>query len=337
MRINYLLIICFLSLNLCLNAQDFYPWQAQIGEKILRLDMSGKTMSLLTSQRILQLENDNWVEKWNSKTPLTAAAMVGDIYWVGDKNGLYHIRPDTWQATPVGFESMKSITDIAAIEPDASGKKAIISSYQAGVFETDGISLRKVGTDYNVNTLCDCGGFRWLGTNAGLIRMKGEEVITYTEEGVKGFEIPDNVVDALYCPNGNRLVAVMPEAIDFFDLTDQSSASHGEHFDYVGERDNLVTDVLPMTNNSLLLLTEKGLLLLESQFSEAYGHAEAGFKEVFSGNEHAQVMPVQIGEGGWQKSYLDAKGNAWLVSKNNVVKIKGKKIVKLSNAQRTEG
>jgi hypothetical protein len=320
-----------------LSAQVFYAWQNQPGEKILRLTKFGNTVALLTNQRILQLENGQWTVKWTADMPLTAAAVVGNNIWAGGNSGLSRIDGETWQSTDMSFEGNTAVTGIAAVETAAAGDKAIISSYQAGVFETDRNSLRKIGTEYDVNAVCDCGGYCWLGTNAGLVRIKADEVVTYTEEGVKGFEIPDNVVDALYCPNGNKLVAIMPEAIDFLDLSNQSSASHGEHFDYVGERDNTVTDVLPMPGGSLLLLTEKGLLLLEGSYSAVHDHGEYAFKEVFSGNEHAQVIPVQLGAGGWQKAFFDTKGYAWLVSDGNSVKIKAKKLLKLANAQRAQG
>jgi|GEM_PF-3896439 len=337
MRQTLLIITLCIALLNVVQSQVFYTWNAMTDESVLRLEATGKTSYLITSQRILRLEDEQWIEKWKSDETITAAIYMANNFWIGTKNGLYLLNEVSWSKTPLYDEAAQTIKEIAAIAPAADGQSVLISSYQSGFYEGKNGSVKKTASNYDINAVCDCGGWRWLGTNAGLIRTDGTETVTYTEEGVKGFEIPDNAVDALYCPGGRRLIVAMPEAIDFFALNSQADASHGEHFDYVGERGNTVTDVVQMADGSLLLLTLKGLLSLESSAIAGHEHHGGGFEEVFSTSSNAQVVPIQLGDAFWSKAAIDPKGYTWLAGKGKVAKIKTKKLMKLVESKRENG
>lgn len=125
----------------------------------------------------------------------------------------------------------------------------------------------------------------WMATDAGLLHKVGGNIFKYSEEGVAGFEVPDNIVDNLY-GDVDHLMAKMSSTISLLKLEGENTESHGKTISYIGEKGNSIYHACFLSNGSVLFATQMGLICL-SKDSFTHEAEDDIFHEVFQASENS--------------------------------------------------
>jgi hypothetical protein len=296
----------------------------------------GKDFLLVTENEIFQFEKNKWnsVKKLPSKT--TSAAYFNNKIWIGNKEGLWYfedinIKPKLWENKDL------SNLEVTSLSIDKIKKELIVSTSQSGTFTIkDNTYATDILKNVRVEDACFCGAFYWLATSTGLIRIGSDKSIQiYAEEGVGGFEIPDNIVDKLKC-NYSRLCVFMPQAIAFLDTDFNNVSSHSEGFDFLGRIGNTVYDLIVTEKGDYIYLTSDGIIcILQKSFSIEHEHMAT--TEVNNTAQNPKVYKVNnpiLQNNIWKKGFKDTNGDFWFASEYSILSISKntlkKEILKIS-------
>jgi hypothetical protein len=316
-------VLLFFALCLSSEAQVFdLPNASQ--EEPVRFFLFNNQTWLATSRHLFQFEKKAWQVRWTSPDSIVTALAAGKYLWVGGKATLKALdlsrMPD-----PVVFQKQIPVTTIAR---GLEQTEVLIGSKDDARLYKDTSFAGILMASTWVNDICSCGSSVWIGTSAGLTRREPDgRTLIYAEEGVKGYEIPDNIVERLLCLHKGRLLAiVMPEALAFFDVSGKEAPTHPEHFDFLGEPGNAVFDMTELPKGAMLFATAKGGVLRVTMPEDA-PHAKQP-------HEHGQrpvaerIYPEREIKGAglekqvWKLVFADKKKDVWLANAGKVIRIK---------------
>jgi hypothetical protein len=277
---------------------------------------------LATSHHLFAFERKGWQLRWTSKDSIVTATSTDRLIWVGAPNRLRAL--DFKQPrNPVIFDRVLEVTALAHGD---QASDLLVGTTDKVLLLKDTILVKTLLSKTWVNDLCACGAYTWVGTSIGLTALMPDgKLQQYAEEGVKGFEIPDNIVEHLVCISKRKILTItMPVALAFFDLNQASLPSHPDHFDYLGERDNNVLDAAEAADGSIVFATTLGGVLRVKLARSAHDHEHASNtnaerlhpEQQFPGNGFEKIT--------WERVFVDSKNRLWLAAGGKVVRLKGK-------------
>ena len=283
-----------------------------------------KAFLLVSDTAIFSFDKKAWKPIKLFYKKINTAAFVDNKVWLGGFNKLFYLDEKTndlvfWKGLNDGN------IDVLSLQTNIKTQELLVASADDGAFsfKNDVISNNYV-SHIRAEDVCACGGYTWVGTNTGLVRLdKKGKIQVYAEEGVGGFEIPDNLVSRLECIDGQHLLVIMPEALAFLDADEKNTSSHAEGFEFLGKKGNLIFDAVRTSDGDLLFLTEDGLIYMNrKEISEHHEHGAS--IEVYSNAGKPAISKIKnplLGESVWEKGYFDDKGNLWLASALHVLKV----------------
>ena len=289
---------------------------------------------LVTNQYIYRVSKKKWVLWLETPLPVQTTAVSQGRLWVGGNKGLYWLDADAqkwrqWTALP-------GLIPVNTLRVDQMTDDLLVASSTQGAFvlhNTDLLHPFVQNTETQV--VCSCGNYQWIGTPAGLLRLDAQgNIQKYAEEGVMGFEIPDNIVENLFCSRSQVLTVVSPEPLAFLPIPSKGAPAHGPHFDYLGSAGNEIFNQLELPNGDYLFLTAHGLLRLSTGFlrnpTEEMGNVEVHDDR---NNPKAIVLPVShftddpiLQKEIWRNGFWDKQGNLWLMSNQKILRIKKRQL-----------
>ncbi len=325
-RMNKLILLfaCLFTTNLRLSSQ-IQVLESNEKTKPIAFIETGKSF-FLVSDKVL-FEYNVKTKKWDTNKIFTelnnTAVLLKDNIWMGNNINLFYRDKNNNFNIWNGLKKDKMAVLSLKINPTT--QELLVSTADDGAYVLKDTVLGKtVVAHIRAEDFCHCGDFDWIATNTGLVRVdKTDKIQIYAEEGVGGFEIPDNSVDRLYCPNGKLLWVVMQGALAFLDAEAKSVTSHAEGFDFLGKKGNTIYDELATPTGNFLFLTRDGLILM-SQKEVVEPHEHTASTEVYSNVGKPKISKIVLEtpiKDTWQKGYFDKKGNLWLASNNNVFKV----------------
>ena len=113
----------------------------------------------------------------------------------------------------------------------------------------------------------------WIGSNIGLykISLPENKIYRFVEEGIEGYELPDNLVEKIYADNNSDVWAVMPANISFI-----SHEADDEIPDYnsVGSAQNEVLDIcnIPAVLRAYIFATKQGMIYTSNLKGDQFNH-----------------------------------------------------------------
>ncbi len=328
------LFLALLAASPPLKSQDTAPLMMH-GERIVALVESGGRPCLVTTETVYFWRKKKWWAAVPAPHGTLSATAVADRLWLATERGLYYFSegmpsPVEWRG-PGDLPLKKAVTGIGG----ASGKLSVGAAGE--VFTLDGTAFSQKWMDRcEPLAICGCGDFTWVGTPVGLFRIDGSgQIQRYSEEGVIGFEVPDNIVEGLFCSKNQLLTVVMSEALAFFPLDGGTAPAHGEHFEFIGEPGNLIFSQIETPSGDLLFLTEKGVFRLSTAFlKEDREHAASVEVHSDAGNPVAERLPVgrllgtdSLDREKWKSGFFDRKGRLWLAGEATVVRIEADDLI----------
>ncbi|MEI6410731.1 MAG: hypothetical protein WCR52_15180, partial [Bacteroidota bacterium] len=215
---------------------------------------------LATNHHLFSFKKKDWQLRWTSSDSIVTAVAVEGRIWVGEHKHLIALDFKR-NGDPVIF---KQKSDVMALAHGNGANSLLVGTSDNVFLYKDTLLEKTLLSKIWVNDLCVCGDYTWIGTSIGLSAIAPDGTIQqYAEEGVKGFEIPDNIVEHILCLAKRKVLTItMPVALAFFDLNQATLPSHPDHFDYLGERDNNVLDASDATGGSAVFATTLGGVLL---------------------------------------------------------------------------
>lgn len=114
----------------------------------------------------------------------------------------------------------------------------------------------------------------WVGTNIGLYKIpaKGTEIFRFAEEGLEGFDLPDNLVERLFADFKSNVWALMPNHVSFIPGKD----FEGEipSYNNIGTKENMIFDIAPLSQSqrSYMFATAQGLIYTADLKADEYNH-----------------------------------------------------------------
>lgn len=328
------LFALFVASIQALSAQVFrLPDQPGASENAVRLLEYRGQLFLVTSRHVYQKKKAGFELLYSAPATLRDAEIAGHTLWLGADDGLWQWTPDAGSA-PRQTRLVRN--GVTALAPGEKNGDLLVATAAEGAFTLrDTQVVRTWVLNTRIEDACTVGGYTWLGTEAGLLRISADSFVQkYAEEGVAGFEIPDNIVTHLFRAGPTTLAVVMPEALAFFPITKGVAPAHGEHFDFLGEHGNTVRDLAQRPGGDFVFCTDKGVLWLSGAFLNE-PHRETASTEVYdnSKNPKARKLPLAAllpGEtdaaDNWDTAFFDAVGNLWLANSHAVARIPKKKL-----------
>lgn len=262
---------------------------------------------------------------------IKTATLVKDKIWMGSAHSLFYRDNNNNLTFWKGLKGGEM--DILSIKQNPITQEILVATADDGAFSLkDTVLSKTLVAHIRAEDVCQCGGYEWIGTDMGLARLdKLGKIQMYAEEGVGGFEIPDNLVTRLYCVDGQHLWVLMSEGLAFLDADEKNTTSHAEGFEFLGKKSNQIFDVLRTPDGDFLFLTQEGLILMNGRkLSEHPEHAAS--IEVYSNAGKPTIAKIKntiLDDSLWIKGYFDNKQNLWLASDAHVYKMSKKEWSKL--------
>ncbi len=277
------------------------------------------------------MKSKTWESIKQFDESINAATVLKEKIWIGTAHSLVYGNDKNEWVIWKGIKDGK--IDVLSLKTDPKTLELLVSTADDGAFSIKDKLLHKtIVAHIRAEDFCRCGDFEWVGTNTGLMRIeKTGGIQLYTEEGVGGFEIPDNSVDRLYCLDGGHLSVVMQEAIAFLETSAKSVTSHAEGFEFLGKRGNKIFDQVLTPTGDFLFLTADGLILMR-QKELTQQHQHGATIEVYSNAGKPKIAQIKMNtsfESIWKKGFFDGKGNLWLASDTQVLKLSKKEVAQL--------
>lgn len=300
-----------------------------------------KQTYFVTTQNIYVVEKKTLKNVYHSTAKILATVATKSNFWLATKDGLLTTNDPSKDVLPFQksvFPSDK--TDFIALVSDPTKTDQIwVATRDNGIFvlnpNTEPHLMMNVLmlNDIAVTSPSDY----WMGTDAGLVHRVNGQSFKYNEEGVAGFEIPDNIVDHLYIA-ANKLIVQMPDPLSIFTLAGEKTESHGTNLGFIGKKGNTIFDACALPDGSILFATAEGLTLLPQKLlSEDEAH-HTGFHEVFAEANRPEARRIELSDLGFKsldknfrfkKIYADNQGNIWLASENTLFSCSLKKLSRL--------
>ncbi len=301
----------------------FYPFTAP--EKPVSIVEWNQRLLLITQRAVYRIEKHQLALQTRFEAPVQTAVVDEESLWIGTRKGLFIWNKDQPAPLLVPLPAMDTSPAIQQLTLDTH-HSVWIATQQYGVFREDNGRIIPALAVYPVSTVASTAdGSVWVGTNAGLYQStNGKDWNRYAEEGITGFEIPDNIVDQLFSKNDSILWVVMPNAITFIN-TRENLSGHAPSYDYLGAPDNEIHDVIRLRAGVYLAATRLGVILLPAPPEHAHDHE--GLREIqpdLSQNSAVLLTSIEIqtpealpGE----KPFIlheDSSGNVWLACSTGI-------------------
>jgi hypothetical protein len=287
-----------------------------------------KSFLLVADTAIFQLDKKDkiWKPIKLFIKKIKTAAFVKDKLWFGNDEHLFFRDNKNEVTLWKGINEGK--IDVLSLKTNPVTQELLVATADDGAFTIKDTTLdRSLVQHIRAEDACNCGGFDWIGTYTGLVRVsKNGDIQIYAEEGVKGFEVPDNLIEHLYCADGKHLLIMIPELLAFLNADEKATETHAEGFGYIGKKGNTIFQQLVTPNGNHLFLTQDGLLLMTKASVEG-GHEHGASIEVYSNANNPTAFKITdslLSERVWKTGFFDEKQNLWLCSDYNVLFISKK-------------
>ena len=314
----------FIQLHICL-ANSAYD---SVIVKILPLN---KRELLLTKHSISEYKNERSILLTSVKSEIHDGVVYRDTIWIGTVDGLYtySLKTGTLQSSNI----LSSSLSISRIKTDAEGS-LWIASMNDGLWRIKNLKAEKVldvSPVYSLEISKD--STVWAGSNVGLYKLKKQANSwqRYAEEGYSGYEIPDNIVENLFCDLHNNTWVIMPDEFAF--IRSNEYEGHVPGFRNITSQDFELKYITEILSDQYLFITSKGIFLMPNS-PEEHGH---GGHEIKSA--HDQKMYLLTNKQLSLRADLDAKrirtaavdgnGNLILSYDNTFYRIKRKTIKRI--------
>ena len=172
----------------------------------------------------------------------------------------------------------------------------------------------------------------WVGTNIGLykISLSRTEINRYEEEGIEGYEIPDNLVEKLFADENSNIWALLDGVTVFIP---NKKTENVPSYNYMGDKENHIIAIseIPASSESYLFATARGIM---------YTADLNGYKNINAGEIHqayhetAYLLPENIFEKPLSLkndtviNITNVNGSTWFITENGLWKMSTKKLVK---------
>jgi ligand-binding sensor domain-containing protein len=229
-------------------------------------------------------------------------------------------------------------TDFVALKTDPTAPQIWVATRDNGIYIVNDSIEKLMNKALFVNDIAVVSpADYWIGTDAGLVHRVGGETIRYAEEGVAGFEIPDNIVEKLHIINGEKLVVQMSGPLSIFHLSGEKTSAHGVNLGFIGTKGNAIFDLKGLPDGAVLAATAAGLTHLPKHIL-ADEHENQGFHEIFSEADRHEATKLELSSLGFKnleksaivkKILLDSSQNLWLATDGQLLSVKSKTIKRL--------
>jgi ligand-binding sensor domain-containing protein len=173
----------------------------------------------------------------------------------------------------------------------------------------------------------------WVGTNIGLYKVpvsKGE-IMRYAEEGIEGFELPDNLAERLFSDEASNLWVLMPDQMAF--IAGHSDDHELPAYSYPNGEATTVFSItkLPLSTTAFLVATSQGLVFINSMSAAQASHSgeiHQSFKErAYQIPDKLLEKPAEL-TGMPILSVSAIAGEIWFVTSKGVWSVASKKFIK---------
>jgi ligand-binding sensor domain-containing protein len=293
---------------------------------------TNKDLLFVSDKAIFSWDKNIWKLKKALPNKINAAIFNQNKLWLGGSNLSYF---DEQDKEIVAWKSVTNASEILSLKTNALTQDLLVATNNDGALRfKNGVLDKTLIANIRAEDACTCGDYTWIGTNTGLARLdKGGQVQMYIEEGVGGFEIPDNIVLQLHCMGEQHLLVIMPDALAFLDASEKSASSHAESFDFLGKKGNEIFDAKMTSDGDILFLTQAGVIWMEKKVLSEH-HEHGASIEVYSNAEKPKITKINsplLSDKVWKKCFFDNKQNLWLASDSDICKIPKKEWQKFLN------
>lgn len=266
-----LVVMCFLYMNMYANDVVLFKNKQEGFLKLIQLQ--NKTY-LITAYNISQIDKNHLVPKAEITDYCNDAVIFNNKIVFATKKGLSIFNANDNTIQPFLNVIVQNETNHVAV--DELGRLWYSEIYRGCYMIGDNNQVfQKIEAPviYALTSTPDSNV--WVGTNVGMYKIPphGSEVYRFVEEGLEGFELPDNLVERIFADETSNVWAVMPGYISFI----PSSDFEGEipNYSYVGNKENTVFDItkIPVTARSYLFSTNEGLIYTANIKGDEYNHA----------------------------------------------------------------
>jgi ligand-binding sensor domain-containing protein len=320
------IFIILVQFSLCLA-------QTAADSNIIKILPSGRKEYIFTKHNISVQKNDKQIFLCTVKSEIQDAVQYHDTMWIGTTEGLYiySIKTGVLQRSAL-FSDNLNISKIK-IDPEGSFWIASINNGLWRFKQGKAEKLLDVSPVYSLEISND--SVIWAGSNVGLYKLnrKANSWQRYAEEGYSGYEIPDNIVENLFCDLHNNIWVIMPDEFAFIRSNDYDG--HIPGFRNMATQDFQLKFITEIISYQYIFVTSKGIFLMPNSPAE---HSE-GQHEVKAGPEQKMYLLTNkqlLLNKDLDTKYINAvstdkKGNLLLSYNNAVYCVKRKTIKNIVN------
>ncbi len=238
-----------------------------------------KTVFFITATAIYQVNN----KELNLKIQLIAKCNDAAVYKEGfalatDSGIFYYSIQDNALKRILPEQIANRINHVVT---DGLNRLWYTSNYDGAYMIDDNnniLSIVKAPVVYSIASTPD--STIWVGTNIGLykIPLNSAKIFRYSEEGIEGFELPDNLVEQIYADKNSNLWALLPDKMVFIQHN-KNEKEEIPSYRYIGSNANKVFCIhqLSVSDKTYLFATKEGIM---------YNKDLKGLKSINSGEIH---------------------------------------------------
>jgi ligand-binding sensor domain-containing protein len=324
----------------------FLGQNAALAQTQMTLPTAEKPIDIIEFQRQIFLVTEHAVyvadkkearKIFQSESGIKAAAATKTLLCVATGAGLF-VTNSTIITDNTAFKKRQlptDKTDFVALKTDPTSPQIWVATRDNGIYIVNDSTEKLMSKALFVNDIAVISpADYWIGTDAGLVHRVSGETIRYAEEGVAGFEIPDNIVEKLHIINGEKLVVQMSGPLSIFHLAGEKTSAHGVNLGFIGTKGNTIFDLKGLPDGAVLAATAAGLTHLPKHIL-ADEHEHQGFHEIFSEADRHEATKLDLGSLGFKnlekstivrKILLDSRQNLWLATDGQLLSVKSKKV-----------
>ena len=290
-----------------------------------------KKQYIFTKHHIAVMKKNKPVFLSGIESEIQDAVAHNGTLWIGTDKGLY-----TYAITTGVTQRSAMLSDdvnISRVRIDGEGS-LWIASINKGLWrikENKTEKLLDIAPIYSLAISND--GNVWAGSNIGLYKLdkKTNSWQRYAEEGYSGYEIPDNIVENLFCDAHNNLWVIMPDQFAF--IQDRADDGHIPGFRNMVTQDFELKFIMEIAKSHYIFVTSKGIFLMPNT-PAAHSHKE---QEIKTGPDQKMYLLTNkqlLLDHSLDTKYIraagaDHSGNLLLAYNNNMYCIKNKTIKNL--------
>jgi hypothetical protein len=332
----------FLNQTTLLAQQQMTVPKAEMPVEVLEFK---RQIFLVTEHTVFIVEKKGLRPVFQSENLIKAAAATKNMFCLATNSGLLTAQPTSLieNLTFTKRQLPTDKTDFIALFKDPSAEQIWVGTRDNGIYIINDSTEKLMIKALFVNDLAIVSpNDYWIGTDAGLVHRVAGETIRYAEEGVAGFEIPDNIVEKLHIINGEKLVVQMSDPLSIFHLAAEKTSAHGINLGFIGKKGNRVFDLKGLPDGAVLAATAAGLTHLPKHIL-ADDHEHQGFHEIFSEADRREATKIDLADLGFKteatsivikKIFFDSRHNIWLAADGQLGHIKVKKLFQLLKQQK---